>query len=719
MTITHKNLVIRADADTRTGTGHVMRCIALAQAWQDRGGDVTFLSRCDSKALRQRIIDEGCNFISIEKQHPHPSDLHSTLEGLSAISRQPSTASPWLVLDGYHFTPDYQKAIRKNGYRLLVIDDMAHQDHYHADMLLNQNIHAPSLNYSCDGETVKLLGCEYALLRREFLKYKDWKREIPDKAKKILVTMGGSDPDNVTLKVIRALNSLNNPDLEVKIVIGSVNPNTESLRKELLCSPFTVHHLPDVSNMPELMAWADVAVSAAGSTCWELAFMGLPSLIITVADNQAGIAEGLDKAGTAIDSGWHENISIKQYVQALKEILQDKNKRSRFSEQGQKLVNGKGRQKIIRAMLAGQIKLRRAQENDCELLWKWANDTAVRQAAFNSKNIAWEDHLMWFSDKRSDSNCIQYIALNSHDVPIGQIRFDIKDLIVEVDYSIDKDFREMGLGKILLKRGIGLFCAEEEKTITIQRCVKRENEPSNRAVQGVGFLGAGEKAIDENDVTNTHTHRLSITILSDKESWINAYIPNLISEFVLLGHTVVWEHNVSQIKEGDIVFCLGCGQIVPPDILSRNKYNLVVHESALPRGKGWSPLTWQILEGKNEIPITLFEAEKSVDSGKIYIRDTMHFNGTELVEELRQKQAEYTIKMCVSFVEGYPGIISRGTDQSGKSSYYKKRGPDDSRFDPDKTIREQFNLLRVVDNERYPAYFELDGARYLLKVEKG
>ena len=113
-----------------------------------------------------------------------------------------------------------EKAIRKNDYRLIVIDDMAHLDHYHADILLNQNIHASSLRYSCERDTVKLLGCEYVLLRMEFLKYKDWKRDIPYKAKNILVTMGGGDPDNVTLKVIRALNSLYDWDLEVIIVAG-------------------------------------------------------------------------------------------------------------------------------------------------------------------------------------------------------------------------------------------------------------------------------------------------------------------------------------------------------------------------------------------------------------------------------------------------------------------------------------------------------------------
>lgn len=119
----------------------------------------------------------------------------------------------------------------------------------------------------------------------------------------------------------------------------------------------------------------------------------------------------------------------------------------------------------------------------------------------------------------------------------------------------------------------------------IKRCVERENEPSNRAFQGVGFLEAGEKAIDENDVTSTHTHRLSITILTDKESWINKYIPELVSKFTLSGHKVTWKHNISKIVEGDIAFYLGCEQIVSSDILSRNKHNLVVHESALPREK--------------------------------------------------------------------------------------------------------------------------------------
>lgn len=504
----NKHLIIRTDASIQIGTGHVMRCIALAQAWQDRGGDVTFLSHCDSENLRQRIVNEGFDFIPIERSHPDPYDLSQTLTTLEQLKIQNSKLKTWVVFDGYHFTPDYQKAIRENGYRLLVIDDMAHLDHYHTDILLNQNIHASNLNYSCDSDTVKLLGCEYVLLRREFLKYKDWKRKIPDKAKNILVTMGGGDPDNVTLKVINALTMLNDPDIEIKIVVGPSNPHKKILKSAALHAPCSIGILENAHNMPELMAWADMAISAGGSTCWELAFMGLPSFVITVADNQVGIAEGLGKTGAAVDVGWHANISVNQCAQELEQVITDKERRAQLSKQTQKLVNGKGSQETIKAMFIGQLKLRKAQENDCELLWRWANDPKVREAAFNSENIAWEDHQAWFSDKQNDPDCIQYIALNSHDVPIGQIRFDIKDSVAEIDYSVDKEFRGMGLGKMLLKRGIELFCAQEKNPVTIQGLVKKENEPSNRSFQDAGFLEANKKVIDSDDLTNTHTHTI-------------------------------------------------------------------------------------------------------------------------------------------------------------------------------------------------------------------
>jgi methionyl-tRNA formyltransferase len=212
--------------------------------------------------------------------------------------------------------------------------------------------------------------------------------------------------------------------------------------------------------------------------------------------------------------------------------------------------------------------------------------------------------------------------------------------------------------------------------------------------------------------------RYGITVISDEESWINRFLPEMIRILGTQGHRVSWVHSVPEIGHGDFAFILGFGQIVPEHVLGRNRHNLVVHESGLPQGKGWSPLSWQILEGKRSIPITLFEAQASVDCGDIYLQDTLEFAGHELVGELRALQARKTIELCLRFVDQYPAYAAVKRPQTGRSSQYPRRSPVDSKLDPDKSIREQMNLLRIVDNDLYPAFFEIDGIRYRLRIEK-
>jgi methionyl-tRNA formyltransferase len=172
----------------------------------------------------------------------------------------------------------------------------------------------------------------------------------------------------------------------------------------------------------------------------------------------------------------------------------------------------------------------------------------------------------------------------------------------------------------------------------------------------------------------------------------------------------------NDICKGDVAFFLGCFQLIDKELLSRNKHNIVVHESALPEGKGWSPITWQILEGKNLIPIALFEAVDKVDAGDVYIRDEIQLDGTELIEEIREKQGNKTIEMCLLFVKNMRTL--EGKKQEGESTFYRRRRSEDSELDINKTINEQFNLLRVVDNERYPAFFVKNGIKYILSIRK-
>lgn len=209
---------------------------------------------------------------------------------------------------------------------------------------------------------------------------------------------------------------------------------------------------------------------------------------------------------------------------------------------------------------------------------------------------------------------------------------------------------------------------------------------------------------------------MTINILVDnKKSWIMPYARQLVGE-LKKKHQVFLAHNQNDLRAGDFAFFLGCEKIVIKNNLRKNKYNLVVHESDLPQGKGFSPLTWQILEGKNEITITLFEAAEKIDSGDIYLQEVVHFEGHELVDELRRRQGEKTIEMIKRFLS--PGASIVGKKQKGRESFYRRRTLEDSELDLNKTLKGQFNLLRIVDNERYPAFFYYLGHRYVVRISK-
>lgn len=213
------------------------------------------------------------------------------------------------------------------------------------------------------------------------------------------------------------------------------------------------------------------------------------------------------------------------------------------------------------------------------------------------------------------------------------------------------------------------------------------------------------------------TH-LIIQIIVDNESWILPYAKQLMNLLLADEHDVTLIRQQSDINLGDILFILGCVKRIPANLLKLHTHNLVVHESNLPQGRGNSPLTWQILEGKNEISTCLFEAVAEIDQGPIYLRNIIKLKGNELLPTLKQTQGINSVKLCHKFICSYPDIIKTACPQPNeKSGFYRKRTPKDSQLDVNKTISEQFNLLRVVHNEHYPAFFEINGTKYKLKID--
>ena len=208
---------------------------------------------------------------------------------------------------------------------------------------------------------------------------------------------------------------------------------------------------------------------------------------------------------------------------------------------------------------------------------------------------------------------------------------------------------------------------------------------------------------------------MKIQILCDNpDSWILPFAKDFAAELLAKHYDVRYIEKHIEVDAGDILILLSCEQIFKR--LDLNKHNLVVHESDLPRGKGWSPLTWQIVEGASQITVTLFEASAKVDDGPIYGQETIEFKGTELIDELRNLQAKATINLLRQFVNNFPDVHSK--PQTGESTFCRRRTKEDSKLSVDKSLADQFNLLRISDNQRYPAWIEINGQKFELHIFK-
>jgi methionyl-tRNA formyltransferase len=169
---------------------------------------------------------------------------------------------------------------------------------------------------------------------------------------------------------------------------------------------------------------------------------------------------------------------------------------------------------------------------------------------------------------------------------------------------------------------------------------------------------------------------------------------------------------------GEFLFLVSCTDIINQKIRSRFNHCLVLHASDLPKGRGWSPHIWEVVNGNNVLTLSLLEAEDKVDSGRIWLKTQIHLDGTELFDEINQKLFTSELQLIQQAVYEHDSIIPYDQDSTVAPNYFPKRQPDDSRINPNDSIVNQFSLLRVCDSERFPAFFELNGQRYAIKLEK-
>jgi UDP-2,4-diacetamido-2,4,6-trideoxy-beta-L-altropyranose hydrolase len=346
-----KRLLLRADADSQIGDGHWMRMLALGQAWIDQGGSATMATRSRSDLHWKRMLREGIEVFQLAE-----TSLENEMRQLSDLVR-PAVAD-FVVLDGYHFDTDYQRALHDNAKGTMVVDDYRHLSHYKADLILNQNIgERPNMYRKCAAGAKVLAGLEYCLLRREFrlpipqLSFAtnplNWEQ---DTAVHVLITLGGADPENISLTAIAGFELLHDLNLDIRLILGGNNSHRDSLIDHLKMNP-RVEVITAVEDMASQYRWADFAVVAGGSTNWELCRFEVPRLVIVLAENQQAIADRLEQAGVAINLGYGSLLSPQKLADAARRLICDRHLRQFQSQRCRDLVDGQGAIRVVNEIL--------------------------------------------------------------------------------------------------------------------------------------------------------------------------------------------------------------------------------------------------------------------------------------------------------------------------------------------------------------------------------
>lgn len=479
-------LAIRADASTGLGSGHVMRCLALAGELRRRGAQVIFLCRPLPGNLIDLIGREGHACQSLPE-----CETWSESADAEACRALLAEAVDWLVVDHYALGRAWEQAMRDRAGHILAIDDLADRAH-DCDILLDQNLHpeAEARYAGLTGADCRLLlGPRYALLRRDFAELRRRGEETDEQVRRLLVFFGGGDAGNETGRLLSALALLGLPGIEVDVVVGGANPHYPTLLEQCRRIGDKVHLHRQVDNMAELMAAADLAVGAGGTATWERLAIGLPSLAWAVADNQRPGLAVLAAEGAVASPAPDSLATVEGIAHHLYALLHNPAWRRSLARRGSQLCDGKGIQRVAAAMLGGELRLRRAVEADCRMLHEWRNHPEVRRHALDPSPIPYPQHEQWFQATLRQQQRILLVGEDAGGQPVGVLRYDLAGDQAEVSIYLRPERMGLGYGEAILRAGerwLGRECPEIAR-------FKAAIRPGNTASRAVfGRLGYGE-----------------------------------------------------------------------------------------------------------------------------------------------------------------------------------------------------------------------------------
>lgn len=478
-------LTIRVDAGPGIGAGHVVRMIALGQAWLERGGVVTFVSDFQGLDFGKTLREYG-----YAVRLPEVDD--AGVESLSSLIMQ--CKGGWLVVDGYHFDSDYMLHLHEAGVRTLVLDDVNDRACYYGRLLLNQNMGSQHIGYRLSSGMRLLLGEKYTLLRKEFRERRQSKT-IEGTAQKILLTLGGAPSVELVERCLRALESACEANCHVRIMCGW--SDQRKVVQQLVKSVGMNVELVTASNsIASEMLWADLAISTAGSTAWELCCLGVPMVLLTVADNQKWVGRELASAGVAINLPG--NVGAELFSSELNRLIFSSDARKRMSRCGQSLIDGKGAGRVADAMLMDSTQLRPATMQDAVFLFELRNSPSVRSASINSEPVLWDRHLVWLKEQIGKEDSLLWILEDSVGTQLGQIRVDWCEGEGTVSLSVVPDVQGKGIGTELLRKGLEVISRLWPEGVLVALILPR-NRRSRSVFETNGFSLEGAVILDKQE----------------------------------------------------------------------------------------------------------------------------------------------------------------------------------------------------------------------------
>ena len=486
-------IAFRVDSSIKMGSGHLMRCLTLANKLREYGAEICFVTREHSGHMIGRLDEASYSVCTLppplEDQAGYSDDYAEWLgvtqdqdaaETITALNGQDYD---WLVVDHYGLDIQWEARLRPLVKNILVIDDLANRLH-DCNVLIDQNYFGATTETRykkwVSNYCKRLLGPRFALIHSDYALMRNYSFSRNEVTQRVLVFFGASDQANHTKKLLEALNHPDLMDLVVDVVIGVNHPDPASIASMVLKrAGANIHqNLPSLIN---LMVRADLFIGAGGATTWERMALGLPSLVISIAENQRQFTHILTENGFQFSPPSGSLATTEEWSEVILYLRKNPLLVKQVVNKVKELVDGQGVARVVRIICGGSnmtLNIRYAEQKDEGLLLEWVNDTEVRRQSFCQEQVHAEKHAKWFSAKLSDPNCIIFIG-EDETGPVGQVRFEIDTARTEalISISIKSSLRGMGLSSKLLNTAMNKWMLLEPN-IKLVAEVRDENTAS-------------------------------------------------------------------------------------------------------------------------------------------------------------------------------------------------------------------------------------------------